>query len=361
MEAKIQFKNTEYDMKIKEIENHSSNGLDSHYLNLLFEGDDFNPKIVNMIRRVCTNDIPVYAYAPGLINIIENTSIAFNNDMMKLDLSLLPIYDIDPDLYELDDEYWYNVNYSDKERKRHPNEKTIEFFLSYHNNSSDIVRVTTNDAQIYVNGEQVEMYDKKYPISLIKLKGNQSFKCHMRGVLGTAERRDDGALWKSCKRVLYWPTDKGEYEFKVFGNEMYSEYNLLIKSCKFIISKLEKIKKMILDKEIVPERTIEFILENEDHTMGEPINYELQDHEDITFSGFSKADHLIKTGVIKASCVKTKESPIGPLIDSIDRLIGKTHKMGYLLTELSGSQIKQVKDSKKEQEGDRKKKHKHKK
>ena len=106
METKIQFENTEYDIKIKEIENYPSNGLDSHYLNLLFEGDDLNPKIVNMIRRVCTNDIPVYAYVPGLINIIENTSISFNNDMMKLDLSLLPIYNIDPELYELDDEYW---------------------------------------------------------------------------------------------------------------------------------------------------------------------------------------------------------------------------------------------------------------
>ena len=46
-------------------------------------------------------------------------------DMMKLDLSYLPIYDVDPEIYDFDEEYWKNVNYADNERKKHINEKKI--------------------------------------------------------------------------------------------------------------------------------------------------------------------------------------------------------------------------------------------
>ena len=37
-EKKIEFKDNDFDIKIKEEEIHQSNGIDSHYLKLLFEG-----------------------------------------------------------------------------------------------------------------------------------------------------------------------------------------------------------------------------------------------------------------------------------------------------------------------------------
>jgi DNA-directed RNA polymerase subunit L len=364
-EKAIVFKNNDFDIKIKEIDKLGSDGLNSGFLKLNFEGSDFNVKIMNMIRRACSNQIPIYAYPVELINIIENTSVAFNNDMMKLDLSLLPIYNEDPGIYELDEEYWYNVNFADKERKRHDAEKNIEFYLSSHNNSQNILRVTTNDAQIYIEGKQTEMYDKKYPILIIELKPNQTFKCHMKAVVGIAERRDDGALWKSCKRAYYNETknDKGDektYEFVVYGNEQFSEYELLIRTCKFLVHKLLKIKKMISDRnnkeEFPKEKTIKFVFENEDHTLGEPVNYELQDHKDIIFSGFSKADHLIKTGVITAT--STKETPVNALLDSIETVSEKINKIGYLLMNLAGKKENKEENNKNEktEKSDKKKK-----
>lgn len=351
-EKTIVFKNNDLDIKIKELENRKFNGLHSSYLKLKFEGSDFNIKIMNMIRRSCTNNVPVYAYAIELINIIENTSVAFNNDMMRLDLSLLPIFNIDPEIYKLDEEYWYNVNYTDKERKKHHMEKNIEFYVNYHNNSQDIVRVTTNDSQVYIDGKQIEMYDKKYPILLIELKPNQTFKCHMKGVLGSAERRFDGALWKSCKRAFYEEIKNKEeksYEFTVYGNNQFSEYELLNRTCQFLINKLENLKKMIKDKddkgEFPNEKTIRFIFENEDHTIGEPINYELQDNENIIFSGFAKADHLIKTGVITASCAKDK--PVKQMLESIDVVINKVHKIGYLITKMNKKEGEKESESEK--------------
>jgi DNA-directed RNA polymerase subunit L len=359
-EKKIEFKDNDFDIKIKETDKYESDGLNSHYLTLEFEGSDLNVKIINMLRRACTNHIPIYAFPVELINIIENSSIAFNNDMMKLDLSFLPVYNVDPEIYELDEEYWYNVNYADNERKKFHGEKNIEFYLSYHNNSSDIVRVTTNDAQVYIDGKQVEMYNKKYPILLIELKANQTFKCHMKAVLGVAERRDDGALWKSCKRAYYTELDKekNKFSFTVYGNEQFSEYQLLIRTCQFLIYKLYKIKKMISDKvkkgEILPEKTIKFVFENEDHTIGEPINYELQDHKSIIFSGFSKADHLIKTGVITASAVKNDNSPINPLLESIEILSNKIHKIGFLLEIIEMGRKKKKEKKEKEEEEEEK-------
>lgn len=357
-EKQIQFKDNKFDIKIKEKEYRPSDGLKSHYLKLNFEGSDLNVKIVNMIRRACTNSIPTYGYAAELIDIIENSSIAFNNDMMKLDLSFLPIFGVDPEIYDLEDEYWKNVNYADKDRKKHLTEKVIEFYVTYHNNSSDTVRVTTNDAKVKVDGELVRMYNEKYPILLIELKANQTFKCYMRGVLGVGERRDDGAIWKSCKRSYYEDLteeqkDKNKkFEFTVFGNEQYSEYELLNRTCQYLILRLLKIRKLISDKvikgEIVEERTIKFILDNEDHTLGEPINYELQSHNDIIFSGFSKADHLIKSGVITATCEKGIKSPVNAFLESIDTLINKIHKFGYLITELYGGDKKSKKKDKEE-------------
>jgi DNA-directed RNA polymerase subunit L len=187
----------------------------------------------------------------------------------------------------------------------------------------------------------------------------------MKAVVGIAERRDDGALWKSCKRAYYNETknDKGDektYEFVVYGNEQFSEYELLIRTCKFLVHKLLKIKKMISDRnnkeEFPKEKTIKFVFENEDHTLGEPVNYELQDHKDIIFSGFSKADHLIKTGVITAT--STKETPVNALLDSIETVSEKINKIGYLLMNLAGKKENKEENNKNEktEKSDKKKK-----
>lgn len=359
MEQKIEFEDNRYDIEISETKyvKKDKDSLKSHFLNLKFSGKDINVKILNMLRRVCSNYIPVFAYAKEKINVIENTSVAFNNDMMRLDLSLLPIYDIDPEIYELNEEYWYDVNYADTDRQKHQKEvdKNIELYVAYHNNSSEIVDVTTKDCQVNLNGNKIDMYSEKYPILLIQLKANQTFKCHMKGVLGIGERREDGALWKSAKRAYYNELDeKQKYEFIVYGNEQFTEYELLIRTCKFIISKLNKIKNMFKNKvdagEIAKERNMKFVLENEDHTFGEPINFELQDDDNIVFSGFAKPDQTQKTGVITVSCKKSIESPIKEFQHSIETVIDKVHKIGYLLTKLNKSDTKKNLDSDKNED-----------
>ena len=66
------------------------------------------------------------------------------------------------------------------------------------------------------------MYPKKYPRLLIELTPNQSIKLHARAVLGIAERRDNGALWKACPNAYYDEVNPNEFEFTVYGNKQFS-------------------------------------------------------------------------------------------------------------------------------------------
>lgn len=335
-DSDIKFLDNDYNISIKEEKYQKSNGLNEHYLMLLFTGSDLNIKLMNMLRRVCLNYIPVYAFAPELINIIENTSIAFNNDMMRLDLSLLPVFKVDPSIFELDEQYWYDVNYADFARKKHPNEKNVEFYLNKHNDTNNYIRVTTNDARITVDGEDIEMYNKKYPVLLIELKPKQTFSCHMKAVLGIAERNEHSAIWKSSFNTYYDEIRPGEYMFTVYGNNMFTEQELLKRACKFVIKKMEKLKKQIEEKvkkqEIVPKRKITFIFENEDTTIGGIVNYELQSHKDISFAGLAKPDLLVKSINIIAECTENIPSPIDALLESFDIVKNKVHKIGSLLS-----------------------------
>jgi len=333
-----QFKNEKYDINATLIEKKKYDGLNSGFTILKFSGEDLNVKLINSLRRVCSNYIPIYAYSPDTIRIKENTTIAYNNDMMKLDLSLLPVIGIDPELFELDEKYWYDVNYADVEREVHPNELSIEFTVSKTNDTKDNIRVTTNDCSVHIDGKKVNMYSTKYPILLIELKPEQSFKCDMKAVLGIAERKESGVIWKACERAFYEKNkETGEYIFTVHGNKQFSEKELLIRTCKFLISKFDKIRNNIIEqkneKKFPNEKTIKFIFEREDSTVCEPINFELQNMKNIVFSGFSKPDQMVKSGTIIAT--SENGTPVDDIIDAISIIIKKYNKLGYLLTKIS--------------------------
>lgn len=330
----ITFKTFKYDINIKEVENHKSDGLDQSYIKLKFTGKDFNIKLANTIKRVSMNNIPVYAFPPEQISITVNTSIAFNNDMMKLRLSQLPVTGIDSKLYFLPEKYWYRINYGDNKREKHSNEQNVELYINYHNNTDQIVSVTTNDASVFIDGEKIEPYDKIYPILLIKLKPNNKFQCHMKASLGVAE---NNAIWTAGRNVFYDEDEKDKsILMTVEGNWQFTEYELLIRTCKYIIHRLNGFKSFLTEqikqKKILPEKMIFLNLEKEDHTFGELLNYEFQNHNDIIFSGASKPDHLIKAMLIKTICKSTIESPLNAMLESIDVLIKKFNTIGVKIS-----------------------------
>ena len=159
-------KNNSWDISVKvksytPRKDHKSSGL-----NLEFTGKDAYFKLINTISRVSATHLPTYALHPQTIDILENTSLAYDNQYMQLRLSNLPLYKVDLDLYHLHDKYWQNINYSDINREKHPLEKDIKFYINITNKTQEIMSVTTNDLEVYIDSSRVEMYNKKYPILL---------------------------------------------------------------------------------------------------------------------------------------------------------------------------------------------------
>lgn len=337
----LQLKTHKYDINISEIENHMSNGLDASWLTLNMSGKDFNIKLANSLRRTSMNNVPTYAIPQELITIETNTAVAFNNDNMRLRLSQLPVYGIDSELYFLAEKYWSKdkVNHADPKREKHPKEKNVEFYLNVHNNTANIALITTNDLKMYIDGQETKPYNSKYPILLIKLRPNDRFKCHMKACLGVGERN---VVWCASKNGYYDEQENSKKEneimFTTEGNGQCHEYEILIRACKFLMKRFADLRNdlsnKIKTKQITHEKVIYFKLDKEDHTLGEPLNYEFQSHDDIIRSGLTKPDHLVKAILIKVESKSGIKSPLDAMLECLDTLMEKYSHIGKLLSDL---------------------------
>lgn len=200
----IKFVKDKFDIHIEELEHHKSNGLDSGWVKLQLSGNDLNVKICNALRRVVRTNIPTYAFPVGLIKIDHNTSVAFNNDYMRGRISQLPISGIKSELFSLHEKYWKNVNYADPNRLKHDDELHIEANLKVHNNTNEIMDVTTNDLRVFVDAKKVQMYNTKYPILIIQLKPDESISFSARGALGVGE---NNTIWDGARNSYYYYED----------------------------------------------------------------------------------------------------------------------------------------------------------
>ena len=294
----------------------------SSSLKIQFTGKDIYPKLINTISRVSSNGLPSYAFPPQLINIEQNTCAAYDNQYLQLRLSNLPIYDVPIDMFHLHDKYWKNVNYADLTREKSSLEKDIKIYLNAHNNSDQIQQVTTNDIKMYIDGEETQMYDKQYPILIVKLRPNDSFKMNMSAALGIGELH---TIWRASVNSCAPYENENDCELMISSNGQETEFVLLNKSCKHIIKRLEDIKsqieKMANERTIKNDSKLSLILDGEDHTMGEIINYELQSHPNLT-CGMCKPDLLIKSVTFKLEAIEPSKM-IKSVIECIDILIEK--------------------------------------
>lgn len=349
----VTFKNHSFDISVKEVQYVKyikDESINANWLTLLFSGSDFNIKMANTLRRVAANRIPTYAIANELINIETNTTVAFNNDYMRLQIITVPIAEIDPNLYQLDEKHWYKVNFSDPERDKHKNEIPNEYYVDVTNNTTSIIPVTTNDLISYVSGEKSTPYSQNYPILLIKLRPKDQFKCHFKSVLGVG---DLNAIWKAARNGYYDEIDTPngkEYLLTLEGNWQFSEYELFLRSCKYLIFRLNQIKEDLIEKmnngEIELESLIKFQIPNEDHTIGELLNYEFQSHKDILGAGCKKPDHLIRLIELIVESVPDLNHPLNAMIECIDICINKYQHIGLLIEKLANENDKNDKNPK---------------
>lgn len=316
-----------YDISIDKVYYNKKNGHKSSELCVKFKGKDCNIKIVSALRRVCSNNIPTHAFNIANIDIQENTCVAFNNDYMKLRLSQLPIFNLKSDLSFIDSKYWKNINFADTTREKHPSEKNIKIYINSHNNSNEIKPITTKDIKVYIDDEQIEMYDPITPILIVLLRPNDTFKCVMTASLSIGDMH---TTYCACSNT--WFTYEDEEKDNIFKGELYlksrgeqTEFAILNHACDYLLKKFTDIKteteKKVKQKIIETDsNTLIYILDEEDHTIGEILNYELQDL--AVFSGLSKPDHNIKSITFKIISEGNKK-PADLIAEACDILINK--------------------------------------
>lgn len=272
---------------------------------------------INSIRKVCTKEIPIYAFHHHKINITRNNSV-FDNDEMRLYLSQLPIFNINPNVIDLDLIYWKDVNFKDPNRIKHPDDNiNIEYYIKGKNNTtSPILDLTTNDLKINIDGEFVDInkyYNKDYPIPIIELRNGEEFECNMKAVLSIGENH---AIFNSA-HCYYKEINENHFELIIESSGQINEYEILKRGLKILINKFENIKQNIKNNQYTGKdnakliktnnnknETIGILLENEDHTCGGPINYFLQNNDKILFSGVNKPEFAQKNIFIEAMADK---------------------------------------------------------
>ena len=291
-------------MDIEEIENNT----DEYGLSLLkleISGNKVTYPIVNSLRKVCLDQIPIYAFHTSKINILKNTSV-FDNTNMRNRLSQLPIFNIENKVKFLSLKYYKNGLFTE----RHPDDDMdIEYFIKAKNDGPEkILNVTTNDIIIMINNERVEnskIYLKDHPILLIQLRIGEEFECSMKSVLSIGEF---DSIFNSSN-TYYEEVNPNKYNLSIESSGQIPNYKLLDLGCDIIIEKLNIIEENLKNDQyetLITENNSAIIeLINEDHTCGGLINEMLQNMKESIYSGITKPNFMQKNILFK---IKTDKS-----------------------------------------------------
>lgn len=311
------------DINIKQL-SYDKNSYDATVLKLEIDGNKIDYSIMNSLRKVIINQIPIYGFHTSKINILRNSSV-YDSTEMKLRLSQLPINSITPNVIYLSNKYYKNVNFSDMNIEKHPDDNiNVEIYINIKNNGPEKIRyVTTNDMRININNEVIEnkkMYSEKNPIVLTMLRIGEEFECSMKSVLCVGEQ---DSIFNSSNSY-YEEITPNKYYLYVESNGQMSEYKLLERGIEIIIEKLKLIKNNLSSDQysIILTDNNSLILEitNEDFTCGGPLNYILQNMSEVVYSGVNKPDYMQKNVSIKLK-VENKYKPIDILNKGIDDTI----------------------------------------
>lgn len=335
-------------MEIVEIENFIDD-FNSSFLKLELSGKNISFPIVNAIRKVCINQIPTYAFHTDKINIVRNSSV-FDNSTMKERLSQLPITKINNEVKFLPLKYYKDINFNDYKYERHLNDTiNIEYFIKAKNNGPEkLLNVNTNNLQININNEKIDIqdkYSKKNPILLIQLRIGEEFECSLKGILAVGEL---DSIFNSSN-FYYDEIDENKYLLMIESCGQISEYEILITGCEILIEKMNIIKENLNNeqyKTIITENN-SLILEliNEDHTCGGPINYLLQNMKEVIYSGVTKQNFMQKNLLLKIKTDNTID-PISILIKAINDSITLFEEMKNKFNILYKGEKKIKKDKK---------------
>jgi DNA-directed RNA polymerase subunit L len=327
------------DIKIVELHKQEFKNLQQSQLILEISGKSATCTLVNSLRRLVIDYIPTYAFTKELITIERNSSV-FDNDYMALRLSQITPQKIQNKIEFLEDKYWKEINYSNPERLKHPDDKTlIEFYINTKNNTKDILNVTTNDSKMYVDGEEIKMFDEKYPHLIVKLKPEQTFICRCVGSLGVGKRHN---IWSAVSTAYYEEIAENKYKLFIESQGQMDEYDALYKACTIMKEKILYTREYIKDNYDTPqmknEKKISIKIENEDHTLGNVLTEAIQHNKGILYAGLSKPYFMVDTIIIKLESVE--KNPLKYVYESCDDVMSQFDDIQKIIKKIGGKYIK---------------------
>jgi DNA-directed RNA polymerase subunit L len=267
------------DVSIKQLYYKDKPKTDSR-LELQFNGSDINHVIMNSLRRTILLNLPNYAFDPKNIQIETNTS-GYNNDMLRLRISNMPTINIEPsdDTLKLVNDLENNKNIS--------SDKTLSMVVEFENKTTEIIPVTTKHAKFFINNNVAP----EYPIDflLVKLKPNQKIKLVATTNLDIPKKND---IYTSVAICTYEYEDESNIIFKLESRGSLNEYEIIKRSSKILIDKLETTLDKLLKMNFANKQNGSIILEKETFTLANLITNGLQNHKNIEFAGY-KIDHLL--------------------------------------------------------------------
>jgi len=326
-----------YDIKINKI-SYGKDKFNTSKLEIEISGSDNHAYVMNAIRRILYDDIPVHAVHSGSSIIEKNTTI-FNNDYMKLRLSLLPLYNIKNNFINIEEQF---LDINTNNPKYHKDEDIYKLCINEQNNTNDEMIITTHNMRIYKNNNNIDnFYINLLPIPLIILKPKNIFTCTLQSKISIGEKN---SIWSSAN-AYYKIINENEkkYILTVETRGQFKENELLVRACEVIINKLYAMEKNFSlcwcktptqgncvpcynkEKNAKNEKNddgfynIEFI--NEDYTLGNLLGLELYKNKNVIFSGIYKQADLVHSINIK---IKIIDGDIKNIISSaIDGIVNK--------------------------------------
>ena len=263
-----------------------------------------------------------------MINISFNDSV-FNSDEMRTRLSQLCIPTLTVETSFLPDKYWKNIDFSDPDRERSPEDKKkIKLVINAHNDTTSMINVTTNDVKYIEDNEEIpNKFDRKYPHLLIQLRPNESFRAMANAILCPGERNH---IWSPMANCWFTEDGPNQYALTLKSLGQMNEYDILVKACQVIVKKIEDIKNQVETAHksnlLVNTKKVAIELDNEDHAMGNLISRTLQDRKDVIFASYQKPDHLVKSIIIKITSVKNPMEPFFGALKTIQTLYREIEK-----------------------------------
>ena len=302
------------DIKIKEIAKQEFKNLQSSQLVLELSGKTVNDVLVNTLRRLSYDYVPTYAFPSELITIDKNISV-FDNDYMRLRLSEITIHNITNKIAYLEDKYWKDINFSNPNREKHPDDnKILEMYVNVINDTKEVMNVTTEYAKVFENGVELKgKFDSKFPALIIQLRPEGAFSCRCVAALSIGKNNH---IFCAAGNGYFDDSGVNKYNLTLESQGQMSEYEILYKSCTVMKEKLKLTKELIKNIHNVSNNTLRLELKNEDHTLGYMLNEFLQNNKEILFSGVAKPNLLVDTMIITLSSVN--KSPLIIVQETID-------------------------------------------